>query len=197
MHLRAIIGKMKANIVKVFWNSINLLLFRLKHCKVGKKFASKGHVRIINRGSIILGNNVVINSSIMANPLGGNTCTILVALAGAQIKVGDGTGLSNVAIYASESVTIGKDVMIGAGVKIYDNDFHPIDFQKRMQKQEPQAKAVNILDGAFIGAHSIILKGVTIGKNSVVGAGAVVTKSIPDGQIWAGNPARFIRNIDE
>ena len=52
-----------------------------------------------------------------------------------------------------------------------------------------------IKDNAFIGAHSIILKGVTIGENSIIGAGSVVTKSVPDNQIWAGNPARFIRNI--
>lgn len=48
-------------------------------------------------------------------------------------------------------------------------------------------------DGAFIGGNSIILKGVKIGKNSVVGAGSVVTRDIPDGEIWAGNPARKIR----
>ena len=54
-----------------------------------------------------------------------------------------------------------------------------------------------IKDHAFIGAHSLILKGVTIGKYSVVGAGSVVTKSIPDGEIWAGNPAHFIRKLSE
>ena len=55
---------------------------------------------------------------------------------------------------------------------------------------------VVIKDGAFIGAHCIILKGVSIGEKSVVGAGSVVTKSIPDGEIWAGNPAKFIRRIE-
>lgn len=54
-------------------------------------------------------------------------------------------------------------------------------------------RAVTIREGAFIGAHCVILKGVTIGKNAVVGAGSVVTKSIPDNEIWAGNPAKFIR----
>ena len=56
-------------------------------------------------------------------------------------------------------------------------------------------KPVAICDNAFIGAKSIILKGVTIGENSVIGAGSVVTKSVPANQIWAGNPAKFIREI--
>ena len=53
-----------------------------------------------------------------------------------------------------------------------------------------------IKDHAFIGAHAIILKGVTIGEGSVIGAGSVVTKSVPDGEIWAGNPAVFIRKVE-
>jgi acetyltransferase-like isoleucine patch superfamily enzyme len=55
---------------------------------------------------------------------------------------------------------------------------------------------VIIEDNVFIGAHSTILKGVTIGVNSVIGACSVVTKDIPANQIWAGNPARFIRALD-
>lgn len=54
---------------------------------------------------------------------------------------------------------------------------------------------VTIEHDAFIGAGCIILKGVTIGACSIVGAGSVVTKSIPPGQVWAGNPAKFIRNL--
>lgn len=54
---------------------------------------------------------------------------------------------------------------------------------------------VVIKNGVFIGANSIILKGVTIGEKAIVGAGSVVTRSIPDGEIWAGNPAKFIRKI--
>lgn len=52
---------------------------------------------------------------------------------------------------------------------------------------------VKICKDAFIGAHSIICNSVTIGANSIVGAGSVVTKNIPDNEIWAGNPARYIK----
>ena len=67
-----------------------------------------------------------------------------------------------------------------------------------MSKDDQKCKVkspVIIEDNVFIGARSIILKGVTIGRNSIVGAGSVVTKSIPSNQIWGGNPAKFIRNI--
>jgi acetyltransferase-like isoleucine patch superfamily enzyme len=50
-------------------------------------------------------------------------------------------------------------------------------------------------EGCWIGANTVILPGVTIGKNAVVGASSVVTKSIPDYAIAVGNPARVIRSI--
>ena len=46
---------------------------------------------------------------------------------------------------------------------------------------------------SFIGSGTIICKDVRIGRNCIIGAGSVVTKDIPDNQIWAGNPARFVR----
>ena len=49
----------------------------------------------------------------------------------------------------------------------------------------------------FIGAGSIILPGVRIGKNSVIGAGSVVTHDIPEGSVAAGNPARVVRTVSE
>lgn len=81
---------------------------------------------------------------------------------------------------------------------IFDTDFHSLDWRDRkdgtdIQKRKKSPVVIKSL--AFIGANSIILKGVTIGERSIVGAGSVVTKDIPDGEIWAGNPAQFIREI--
>ena len=55
---------------------------------------------------------------------------------------------------------------------------------------------ITISDNVFIGTSCIICKGVSIGENAVIGAGSIVTKNIPANEIWAGNPAKFIRKID-
>ena len=62
--------------------------------------------------------------------------------------------------------------------------------------QHKKVAPVIIKDNAFIGAGSIILKGTIIGMNSIVAAGSVVTKSIPDNEIWGGNPAKFIKKVE-
>lgn len=195
--IRSWIGLEKEKLLSLFWNVVNYPILKANRCVIGDNFRPKGRIRIRCRGRITVGNDVSINSSIMANPLGGNVCTILVAQPGASIQIGDRSGISNAAIFASKGITIGNDVMIGAGVKIYDSDFHPVEFAARQRHDTPKAAEVIIEDGAFIGAQSIILKGVTIGRNSVVGAGSVVTKRIPENQVWAGNPAHFIRGLEK
>ena len=56
-----------------------------------------------------------------------------------------------------------------------------------------ESGVVRIKKNAFIGTGTIITKPVTIGERTIVGAGSIVTKNIPDDEVWAGNPARFIR----
>jgi maltose O-acetyltransferase len=56
---------------------------------------------------------------------------------------------------------------------------------------------VKIGNNVFIGIKSIILMGVTIGDNVIVGAGSVVTKNIPSNEVWGGNPAHFIKTIEQ
>lgn len=82
---------------------------------------------------------------------------------------------------------------------IFDTDFHPISYQSRILNDQSKIKSVpvRICRGAFIGARSIIMKGVTIGEYSIIGAGSVVTKSVPSNEVWAGNPARFIYKLTE
>ena len=94
------------------------------------------------------------------------------------------------------SIVIEDDVMLGSGIHIYvanhrfDNTNEPIIFQGHYE-----AESVILKKGSLIGANSIILAGVTIGENSVVGVGSIVTKDIPPFTVYAGNPAKFIKNI--
>lgn len=147
------------------------------------------------KNGIVIGDHVSINSNRKSNPIGGDTKTTLFAKDKGKIRIGNHCGLSNVTIFANESVVIGNQVLLGGSTKIYDTDFHWLDLEKRMNEKGSVTKPVEIKDGVFVGAHSIILKGVTIGEGSVIGAGSVVAKSIPAGEIWAGNPAKFIRKI--
>jgi acetyltransferase-like isoleucine patch superfamily enzyme len=108
-------------------------------------------------------------------------------------------GISQAAIICHLSIQIGNNVKIGGGARIYDTDFHAIDPKLRLNPITDFANKVKIPvvieDNVFIGAHSTILKGVTIGQNSIIGACSVVTKNVPLNEIWAGNPAKFIRNV--
>lgn len=145
-----------------------------------------------------IGKGLKLNSGIASNPIGCyEKCTIVVQ-AGATLKIGDNVGISQSALIAADDITIGNNVKIGGGTCIWTTDFHSLDSAIRASKEDTfhRAKApVIIKDNAFIGGRCLILKGVTIGANLIVAAGSVVTKSVPDNQVWGGNPARFIREI--
>jgi UDP-2-acetamido-3-amino-2,3-dideoxy-glucuronate N-acetyltransferase len=97
--------------------------------------------------------------------------------------------------FICEGVEIEDNVFIGHGV-MFCNDRHPssvnINGELKSSKDWTLEK-VRVKNGASIGTNSTILCGVTIGTNSLIGAGSVVTKNIPDNEIWIGNPARFLR----
>lgn len=174
-------------------------IFYLKVMKINIPMDSirniNGKIFIRNRGTVIIGNNVAINSNYASNPIGGNCFTSIYVKQGARLTIGDNTGISNTAIVCSREINIGKYVFIGGDCKIYDTDFHSLNFEKRhrLPDNDVRSGVVNIKYGAFIGTGAIILKGVTVGEKSIIGAGSVVACDIPDNEIWAGNPARFIR----
>lgn len=175
----------------------NFVIFRLKRVSCQTPYRNiKGVIRVFGHGQISIKHGARLNSGHRYNPIGGDRELSLVTGARGKIIIGRNSGLSNCTIVSHSIVQLGSDVKIGGGVKIYDTDFHNLDPTARRSSASdiPISKPVVIGDGAFVGAHSIILKGVTIGTNSVIGAGSVVTKNIPDGEIWAGNPATFIRN---
>lgn len=157
------------------------------------------YIMVARGGKCIIGKNFAMNNGIKGNPIGCyQKCTIFVDR-GAELTIGNNVGISQTALICTKRITIEDHVKIGGGVCIYDTDFHSLNPNIRKSIEDikhRQQKEVLIKENAFIGAHSIILKGVTIGENSIIGAGSVVTKSIPNNEIWAGNPARFIKTIN-
>ena len=119
---------------------------------------------------------------------------------GGKLLIHNDVGMSSVSIICKDSITIGKHTNIGAGCLILDSDMHSLDWELRSTKGQDTTNAktapVHIGDYVFIGARSIIGKGVTIGEKSIIAAGSVVTRNVPAGEIWGGNPAQFLKKVN-
>ena len=144
-----------------------------------------------------IGDNCRIKSGFAENPVGGYRRTGIWIGRNGILTIGNGVGISNSTIVCSHAVTIEDEVFIGGGCNIYDTDFHSLTPDARLAVPDTtvQMAPVIIKRRSFIGGHSIILKGVVIGEGAVIGAGSIVSRSVPAGEIWAGNPARFIRRV--
>lgn len=154
------------------------LYFKLQMQKISqskfKTFSTSAEFRAgayaITCSKISIGANVIIrpNTMLFADPREGN----------------DG------------QIFIDKDVMIGSGVHIYVSN-HRYDMQEKniINQGHELARNVHLKEGCWIGANSIILPGVTIGENAVIGAGSVVTKDVPVRTLYAGNPAKLIKQL--
>lgn len=149
--------------------------------------------------TIKIESGVTLLSESSYNHAGINHPTILSTIRkGACIYIGKDSGLSGATINCAESIQIGEYVGIGANVSVYDHDFHPVNpFLRRYANDENiQSAPIVIEDYVWIAANSIILKGVHIGKGAVIGAGSVVTKDVPAFTIYAGNPARYVKDVE-
>lgn len=159
----------------------------------------KGRIKLYGEGRFVFGKAVKFNCSLESNFVGlFKTCTVAV-LKGAELEIGDHSGFSGVSIYCERHIKIGAYVNCGGNVSIWDTDFHPLNHLERRVHNVAKtvSEPVVIGDDVFIGANSIVLKGVTIGHRSIIGAGSVVSKNIPADEIWAGNPIKFIKRINE
>jgi acetyltransferase-like isoleucine patch superfamily enzyme len=110
-----------------------------------------------------------------------------------MLTVGEKTSLHNVMINLWAPVVIEDGVSIAHNVMLITGG-HEITSSGAQAKVVPRG-GITIRSNAFIGSGSIVLGGLTIGKASIVAAGSVVTRSVPDQQIWGGNPAKFIRKL--
>lgn len=159
-------------------------------CQSGLKVS--GWIRLVVHGRLLIGRKVRMNSSSALNYVGGDKRISIWIGSGAELEIGDGSGLSNCTIVALQSVRILEGTLIGGGCEIYDSDFHGLTHETRAVGA---SAPVSIGPRAFVGARTMVLKGVTIGEGAVIGAGSVVTRDVPAREIWAGCPARKIRSL--
>lgn len=164
-------------------------------------FESKGvpYISVARGASCSIGKGFRMTNTISSNPIGRNQQCILFVDRAANLIIGENVGISGTALVCHTAITIGNNVKIGGGVCIYDTDFHSLDSTVRLNPAldvlNKVKEQVVIGHNVFIGAHCTILKGVAIGDNAIIGACSIVTKSIPANEIWAGNPAKFLRKI--
>lgn len=167
---------------------------KVKH----KSFHSSGipYLHFSIGSKIIIGDNFVMGNSIRTNATGlGGRCKIEVRR-NANLTIGYNVGMTLTSIYCTSSILIGNNVKIGFGVQIFDTDFHSLDPDMRNSVNDHLcAKRAPIIIGndVFIGAMSLITKGVKIGDRAIIACGSVVTKVVPAGEVWGGNPAKKIR----
>jgi acetyltransferase-like isoleucine patch superfamily enzyme len=107
-----------------------------------------------------------------------------------EVIIGDRVTIKS-GVQLWDGITIEDDVFIGPNAT-FANDIFP-----RSGKRDKLSLRTIILSGASIGANSTILPGIVIGKKSMVGAGSVVTKSVPDGKLVYGNPARVKGDVHD
>lgn len=116
---------------------------------------------------------------------------------GASIRIGNevfiGAGCE---FNIRRGITVGDSSLIASGCRFIDHD-HGIRSGSLMRSQEGPEKEIIIGRDVWLGCDVVVLKGVCIGDGAVVGAGSVITKSVPPGEIWAGVPAAKIGSRPE
>jgi UDP-2-acetamido-3-amino-2,3-dideoxy-glucuronate N-acetyltransferase len=133
------------------------------------------------------GTNIWHFSHVLKNSRIGKDCRIgQNVVIGPDVRIGRGVKIqNNVSVY--EGVTLEDDVFCGPSM-VFTNVFNPRSEIRRMDELRPTL----VRRGATLGANCTVVCGVTIGEYAFVGAGAVVTKDVPDFALVVGNPARHI-----
>ncbi len=104
-------------------------------------------------------------------------------------------------VFIGNNVTVKSGVQLWDGITVEDNVFigpnatFTNDLFPRSKNSDWKLLKTIIKKGASIGANSTILCGITIGENAMIGAGSVVTHNVPAGELWYGNPAKFVKKI--
>ena len=152
------------------------LLFKFNHTEP----MTEEYAEILNE---LLEGNIGENSTI-TTPFSG--------VAFDKMKLGNNVFInSNCLAMARGGITIEDDVMLAGNVQLLSNN------HDEYERQIITCEEILIKKGAWLGAGATILAGVTVGKYAIVGAGAIVTKDVPDYAVVVGAPAKVVKTLDK
>jgi len=213
MSIKKILTKIKKKLIFILLSDntfINEINFRINQQKINNclnqvtignksRFYEQAEVYNLqnNKNNIIIGENTHIRGKLLIFANGGG------------IQIGNNCYIGeNSYLWSAEEITIGNDVLIADGVHIIDTNSHEIDYKERAEgfkkmikyghpKEQGNilTKPIRIDDNVWISYNVSILKGVKIGKGAIIAAGSVVTKDVLEFSLVAGNPAKFIKKI--
>jgi len=147
------------------------------------------HINALSDRGITFGRNVTVAKGAVI------VCTGVVANRGAGLIVGNNSAIGAQSfIGAQGGITLGNDVIMGPGVRIFSENHNYNHCDILIRKQGETRKAVLIENDCWIGSGVTILGGVTIGRGSVIAAGSVVAKDVPPYSVAAGIPAKVIKS---
>jgi acetyltransferase-like isoleucine patch superfamily enzyme len=160
-------------------------LSRKPNVKIGKftAFKENAKINICPTGSLIIGEHCLM----------GENSWLLLTMPQPKVNFGDWVFIGRNTVVASKNkISIGDFTCIAPNCYLIDHE-HGINPDDIILNQKANLKEIHIGRDVWLGTGVIVLAGVTIGDGAVLGAGAIVTKDIPSNEIWAGNPARFIK----
>ena len=153
---------------------------------VGSRVRLQGKPRVINRGRMLIGQRVRLDST---------AATLeLVTEADGVLDVEDHVFLNfGCNIAATKLIRIGAYSLLGPYCMLMDNSYHCVEPERRLER--PESQPIILEPNVWLGARTIVLPGITIGEGSCVGAGSVVTKDVPRRTFVAGVPAQTVRSL--
>lgn len=179
----------------------------LKNIMIGNSILLKSF-KVSGKGSgqvrIKIGNDSMIGCNIIFESFSG------------EITIGDRVFIGNSNLICRTKIEFENDIFVAWGTYFYDHDSHSLDYRERQKDIQQQirdyregrdfitnkdwsvvnSKPIHICSNAWIGINCIILKGVTIGEGAIVAAGSVVTKDVPAWTVFAGNPAKVVKELE-
>ena len=177
--------------------------------EVGRGVAFGANISLRHPHKIRIGDGVIIDDNVLLDAKGdsnrgitiGRDCFIgrnsILSCKNGDIELGERTNMGfNCQIYSASLVRVGRDALISAYTYIVGGgnyDLERTDVPINQTLRADRRYGIRVADNVWIGTHSVILDGVSIGEGTVVAAGAVVAENVPGWSIAAGAPARVVK----